>query len=172
MNYFTLFGLPVCYLLDGNLLASRYKALQRKFHPDRHTNNHAYEHMQAIAYAATINNAYQTLKSPLKRAQYILSLQGLDLENTDHTACHASFLFKYLKFHEELDAIVHLPDSEKEMINFKGRIYKMIKKRNAQMTFELEQKQWKSALKTLCELRFLDKIEEQINQIEEKNLGL
>ena len=38
MDYFTLFGLPVRYTVDGSLLASRFQDLQRQFHPDRFAN--------------------------------------------------------------------------------------------------------------------------------------
>ncbi len=65
MDYFTLFGLPVRYTVDGSLLASRFQDLQRQFHPDRFANQPERERLMALQQAATINEAYQALKHPL-----------------------------------------------------------------------------------------------------------
>lgn len=62
MDYFTLFGLPVRYTVDGSLLASRFQDLQRQFHPDRFANQPERERLMALQQAATINEAYQALK--------------------------------------------------------------------------------------------------------------
>lgn len=172
MDYFTLFGLPVRYPVDGSLLASRYQELQRQFHPDRYASKPERERMQAIQQAATINDAYQTLKHPLKRAEYMLSLQGFDLSNEQHTMRDTSFLMEQLELREELDGIAHKADPEEALIAFSERIAKMTKTRSAQMLTELDQQQWESAADTVRKLRFLDKLQQQVEQLEEKLLGL
>lgn len=172
MDYFTLFGLPVRYPVDGSLLASRYQELQRQFHPDRYASKPERERMQAIQQAATINDAYQTLKHPLKRAEYMLSLQGFDLSNEQHTMRDTSFLMEQLELREELDGIAHKADPEEALIAFSVRIAKMTKTRSAQMLTELDQQQWESAADTVRKLRFLDKLQQQVEQLEEKLLGL
>lgn len=172
MDYFTLFGLPVRYPVDGSLLASRYQELQRQFHPDRYASKPERERMQAIQQAATINDAYQTLKHPLKRAEYMLSLQGFDLSNEQHTMRDTSFLMEQLELREELDGIAHKADPEEALIAFSARIAKMTKTRGAQMLTELDQQQWESAADTVRKLRFLDKLQQQVEQLEEKLLGL
>ena len=172
MDYFTLFGLPVRYPVDGSLLASRYQELQRQFHPDRYASKPERERMQAIQQAATINDAYQTLKHPLKRAEYMLSLQGFDLSNEQHTMRDTSFLMEQLELREELDGIAHKADPEEALIAFSARIAKMTKTRSAQMLSELDQQQWESAADTVRKLRFLDKLQQQVEQLEEKLLGL
>ena len=109
MDYFTLFGLPVRYTVDGSLLASRFQDLQRQFHPDRFANQPERERLMALQQAATINEAYQALKHPLKRAEYMLSLHGFDLGNEQHTMRDTAFLMEQLELREELDAIERKP---------------------------------------------------------------
>lgn len=73
-DYFQLFGLPVQFAVDEVLLKERYFAAQRKTHPDRSAG------VEAAQKAAEINQAYQTLKNPVKRAEYLLTLSGKPTE--------------------------------------------------------------------------------------------
>lgn len=72
MDYFTLLGMPNCFDIDKQQLVTRYQDMQRQYHPDRFAGKSDKEQVQAISFASTINQAYQTLKNPLSRAEYIL----------------------------------------------------------------------------------------------------
>ena len=67
LNYFELFELPVQYSIDNNELTIRYLKKQREFHPDNSGSDYC---------SVTLNTAYSTLKNPLQRAEYVLSLSG------------------------------------------------------------------------------------------------
>ncbi|HHB1425656.1 TPA: co-chaperone HscB [Serratia odorifera] len=170
MDYFTLFGLPVRYPVDGSLLASRYQDLQRQFHPDRFASQPERERLMALQQAATINEAYQTLKHPLKRAEYMLSLHGFDLGNEQHTLRDTAFLMEQLELREELDAIERQAD-ENALAAFAGRLNDACQQRSAQMVQLLDAQQWTDAADTVRKLRFLDKLQQQVEQLEEKLLG-
>ncbi|WP_225639435.1 co-chaperone HscB [Candidatus Profftia sp. (ex Adelges kitamiensis)] len=172
MDYFTLFELPICYLIKDSLLTSRYQQLQLKFHPDKYIDQTECERIQTVKYAATINKAYQTLKYPLKRAEYILFLHGLDLENRKNIIYDKAFLMEQLVLREELDVIMHMINSQELLNNFATRITQIIKKHSTQMLVNLEQHKWEEAADILCKLFFLDKLQLQIEQIEEKLLVL
>jgi molecular chaperone HscB len=77
MDYFTRLGLAIEYDLNQDLLEKKYLEQQKKFHPDQQLNNK----LEAIQATIEINAAYKTLKSNHKRAEYILSLRGINLEN-------------------------------------------------------------------------------------------
>jgi molecular chaperone HscB len=77
MDYFTRLGLAIEYDLNQDLLEKKYLEQQKKFHPDQQLNNK----LEAIQATIEINAAYKTLKSDHKRAEYILSLLGINLEN-------------------------------------------------------------------------------------------
>lgn len=73
-NYFELFGLSVQFDVDIRSVADRYRELQRATHPDQFASGTDQEQRIAVEQAALVNDAYQTIKSPLKRAQYLLEL--------------------------------------------------------------------------------------------------
>ncbi|ANI31214.1 co-chaperone HscB [Yersinia entomophaga] len=168
MDYFTLFGLPARYLVDASQLTSRYQELQRQFHPDRFASQPERERLLALQQAATINDAYQTLKHPLKRAEYMLSLQGFDLSNEQHTLRDTAFLMEQLELREELDAIERQADAESALAAFNARLAVMTQKRSEQMVQELDNQQWINAADTVRKLRFLDKLQQQVEQLEER----
>ncbi|WP_291971124.1 co-chaperone HscB [Candidatus Symbiopectobacterium sp.] len=170
MDYFTLFGLPVHYDVDGSLLLSRYQELQRKFHPDRFATQHERERLLAVQQAATVNDAYQSLKHPLKRAEYMLSLHGFDLSNEQHTMRDTAFLMEQLELREQLDAISHQAEAEAALGDFSNQLTAMTRQRTARMQSELAQASWSAAADTVRKLRFLDKLQQQVEQLEEQLL--
>ncbi|SPW58513.1 co-chaperone HscB [Escherichia coli] len=84
MDYFTLFGLPARYQLDTQALSLRFQDLQRQYHPDKFASGSQAEQLAAVQQSATINQAWQTLRHPLMRAEYLLSLHGFDLASEQH----------------------------------------------------------------------------------------
>ncbi|PHM64537.1 co-chaperone HscB [Xenorhabdus stockiae] len=170
MDYFTLFGLPARYAIDRQQLATRYQELQRQFHPDRFANQPEREKTLALQQAATINDGYQTLKHPLKRAEYMLSQQGFNLSSEQHTMQDTAFLMQQLELREELDVIEHSAEPDAALAGFSSRLNKMIKTRSEQMEQQLDAEQWSIAADTVRKLRFLDKLQQQVEQLEERLL--
>ena len=101
-NYFELFGLPVVFDIDGADLAARYHDLQRRFHPDRYASAPDQERRLSLQMTALINEAYQTLKDPLARGRYILSLQGISTDEETDTAMDPVFLLEQMELRENL----------------------------------------------------------------------
>ncbi len=79
MNHFELFGLPPQFSLDGSLLSSQFRELQKRFHPDNFATASERDRLLAVQKAAQINDAYQVLKNPISRAEYLLSQNGLEI---------------------------------------------------------------------------------------------
>lgn len=171
MDYFRLFGLPVGYQLDVAGLSSRYQDLQRQFHPDRFAAKPERERLMALQQAATINDAYQTLRHPISRAEYMLSLQGFDLRSEQHTFRDTAFLMQQLELREELDDIAQRDDAEQALSSFTQRRVKMTEAHSEQLQQQLESQQWAMAADSVRKLRFLDKLQQQIELIEERLLG-
>jgi len=75
-DHFARLGLTPAFGIDPKELERRYFALQRELHPDRFANRPANERAAALARASDLNQAYDTLKSPLARAEHLLMLKG------------------------------------------------------------------------------------------------
>lgn len=102
-NDFDLFELPQRFALARETLDARWKVLQREAHPDRFAAQGAAAQRVALQWSVRINEAYQRLKNPLKRAAYLCELHGVPLQAEHNTAMPASFLMQQMAWREALD---------------------------------------------------------------------
>ena len=100
---FELFGLVPRFAQDRAVLDARWKELQREIHPDRFAAQGASAQRVAMQWSARINEAYQRLKDPLKRAAYLCELNGAAIKAEDNTAMPAAFLMQQMEWREALD---------------------------------------------------------------------
>ncbi len=100
---FELFGLVPRFAQDRAALDARWKELQREIHPDRFAAQGASAQRVAMQWSARINEAYQRLKDPLKRAAYLCELNGAAIKAEDNTAMPAAFLMQQMEWREALD---------------------------------------------------------------------
>ena len=170
MDYFTLFGLSPNYTIDSEQLTCRFQDLQRQYHPDRFATCSEQEKMQSLQQAATINAAYQALRHPLKRAEYMLLLQGIDINNEQHTMHDTAFLMEQLTLREELDEIENSSKAIELLTMFMKNVKQMQQTRSASMVTQLNAMDWEQAADTVRKLRFLDKLQQQAEQLEERLL--
>jgi molecular chaperone HscB len=89
-DYFTLFDLPQHLQIDLASLETTFYARSRKLHPDRFASRPAAEQQAALAESSHLNDAYRTLRSPIARTEYLLSLQGIQLEEQSRAATDAA----------------------------------------------------------------------------------
>ena len=102
-NDFALFGVPEQFAQDTAQLAERWKTLQKEAHPDRFAAQGAAAQRVAMQWSVRINEAYQRLKDPLKRAAYLCELHGAPIRAEDNTAMPAAFLMQQMEWREALD---------------------------------------------------------------------
>jgi molecular chaperone HscB len=89
-DYFTLFSLPQHLHLDLAALEKTFYAQSRKLHPDRFAAKPQDEQDAALAASSQLNDAYRTLRDPIARTEYLLSLQGIQLEEQSRAATDAA----------------------------------------------------------------------------------
>jgi|GEM_PF-38635 len=103
-NYFSLLALPVSFSINKKVLTSHYHEIQKSIHPDKYANASDLERRLSVQKAAQINDALDTLKNPLQRSIYLLSLLGVDLgENSQ--AVDTDFLMGQMELREHLSRI-------------------------------------------------------------------
>jgi molecular chaperone HscB len=100
---FELFGLPPTFVQDREVIDARWKELQREAHPDRFAAQGAAAQRIAMQWSVRINEAYQRLKDPLKRAAYLCELRGSPVDAQSNTAMPADFLMEQMAWREALD---------------------------------------------------------------------
>src|SRR5580700_10362303 len=89
-NYFTQFGLPRHLNIDTAALEKSFYAQSRKLHPDRFSTKPQAEQEAALAASSQLNDAYRTLRDPIARTEYLLSLEGIQLEEQSRAATDAA----------------------------------------------------------------------------------
>ncbi len=99
-DHFTLFGLPRAQSLDLESLENSFRAVQAQVHPDKHAHAAAADRRLAMQWATRVNEAFQTLKSPGKRARYLLGLLGHDPQIESNTAMPMEFLVAQMELRE------------------------------------------------------------------------
>jgi molecular chaperone HscB len=112
-TYFDIFELKPGVDLDANALEQKYRALSLQLHPDRLGNLPHKERLAALETAASLNDAFRTLKDPVKRAFYLLKLRGIDLDREDAGAQKSmpmEFLEEVIELRERLDALEERKD--------------------------------------------------------------
>ena len=101
-DFFSLFGMPRQQGIDADRLDTLYRDIQARVHPDKHAHLSDSEKRMAMQWATHVNEAYQTLKDPLKRALYLLQLAGHDVRLETNTAMPASFLMAQMELRESV----------------------------------------------------------------------
>ncbi len=172
MNYFELFAQPVQFELDTVRLAEQYRRLQQLYHPDRYAAAPEAERMVALQQAADINSGYQTLKDPLTRAEYLLSLLGLDIRGEQQTLQDPDFLMQQLAWREELEELRESADPEAAIPIFEQRIHSEYQRLLTLLTQALEAHACELAACQIRKLKFIRKMREELERLEDSLMDL
>ena len=102
-NDFELFGIPVQFAQDRPAIDARWKDLQREAHPDKFAAQGAVAQRVALQWSVRINEAYQRLKDPLRRAGYLCELHGAPIQAENNTTMPTNFLMQQMEWREALE---------------------------------------------------------------------
>lgn len=111
-NDFELFELPARFSQDRAAIDAQWKALQRQAHPDKFAAQAGTAQRLAMQWSVRINEAYQRLKDPLRRAAYLCELHGSPINAENNTAMPVDFLMQQIEWREALDEATTLADLE------------------------------------------------------------
>ena len=99
---FELFGVPARFAQSQEVLSARWKELQHEAHPDKFVAQGGAAQRLAMQWSVRINEAYQRLKNPLKRAVYLCELNGVPIQAETNTAMPTDFLMQQMEWREAL----------------------------------------------------------------------
>ncbi|MEM7209529.1 MAG: Fe-S protein assembly co-chaperone HscB [Pseudomonadota bacterium] len=104
-NYFELFSIPTRFDVDQSGIEKSYQSFQQELHPDRFANSTDVEKRLSVQATTHVNEAFNTLKHDLRRATYLLSLNGVDLNTETDTRFATDFLMEQMELRESLESI-------------------------------------------------------------------
>ena len=173
-THFELFELPVSFEIDLQDLSQRYRELQRVVHPDKFVNASDHERRLSVKNAALINDAYQILKSPQRRARYMLELQSVSFDDENDMALEPEFLMEQIELRESLGELNKSNDPiaslNKIMLDIKERINVVLNSLREGLEKEQLDEAKKLDLKLLIhKMQFLNKLQHEA-EYQEANL--
>jgi len=159
-DHFRLFGLPRSFAIDATQLDQHYRALQAQVHPDKSAHLSEAEQRLAMQHSTQVNEAYQTLRKPLARARYLLSLQGVDTQEETNTAMPLEFLMEQMEWRE---AVAEARDVE-VLDELEARLHRETRELETQLAGKIDaDKNYADAAGLVRKLRFMEKLAEEIH---------
>ncbi len=167
-NYFEFLGLPVGFEVDQSQLSERYRSLQQQLHPDRHSHQSDREQRLAVQYTTYLNEALATLKSPLKRAQYLLSLQGIDTLSDSRNQLDPMFLMEQMELRERVAEAPDHDDPEAEMESLERQVEQSLKQLQADFAKAWAEGSLELAEQVVRKMQFMVKLQSEVEALEDK----
>lgn len=171
-NYFELFDIETSFDINLNDLESRFRKLQKEFHPDRFVSVSEQERRIAMQVTAQINQAYQVLLKPLSRGSYLLELEGIKINEETDTKMDTSFLMEQMELREQLSEVGKSRDPEKFLQKLSDKIKSDQERKTTELgrcLSKLSDDVNKSRARELVrEMQFLEKITYQIEELEDE----
>jgi molecular chaperone HscB len=168
-NYFAVFDIDEQFELDLSDLSERYRKLQQVVHPDRFANAGAQERRLSMQQATLVNEAYETLKAPVRRAQYLLNLKGIELQDEKETTQDMVFLMEQMALREQLEHAKEKEDPWVVVEAVTSNVSTSKKELMSTLASQLKSdnpEQLELAKEAIRKLQFLNKLLSQIETLE------
>ena len=158
---FELFAVPARFAQDRAQLDARWKELQREAHPDRFAAQGAAAQRVAMQWSARINEAYQRLKDPQRRAAYLCELNGAPIQAENNTAMPPDFLLQQMDLRERLDDAQTAEALDEIDVESRRLGREMLQKIEHQID---DRRDWPGAAQSVRALMFLDRLASDIDR--------
>src|SRR5437867_4763391 len=130
MNYFEVFGLPRVLGIDLAALEKTFHHLSRQYHPDYFSTAPPAEKTQAVRMTALLNDAYRTLRHPIRRVEYLLSLYGF---KSDGSKVPQALLMEVFEINEQMEEVKAGRASVEEVDSLRAQIKEKRERFDAQL---------------------------------------
>jgi molecular chaperone HscB len=165
-SYFELFGLKPIFAIDPVQLQTEQRRLQAKYHPDRYVNESDRDKRMSVQVASWINQAYETLRDPVKRSRYLLEISGADIPDDSTTTSDTGFLMEQIELREAVEACRQDPEglASSELIETR------LRQREQQLANEFvdhfEASELDAAIVVSRKMQFIQRIQHQLAEIQ------
>ena len=161
-DFFQLFNLPSVFKIDSATLERNFLALQAQVHPDKFAHLTESERRLSMQWATRVNEGYQTLRNPMNRARYLLSLHGIDTQEESNTAMPVEFLMQQMEWREALEDAIQAKDNP-ALENLEQRMQHEVRILQQQLALDIDDtRDYAAASGIVRKLKFLEKLAEEI----------
>ena len=143
MDYFEVFRLPRALGIDTAMLEKTFHELSRKYHPDYFTTAPEAQQTQALRMTALLNDAYRTLKHPIRRVEYLLSLEGF---KPDGSRVPQALLMEVFEINEQMEKVKSGSASVEQIDSLRAQIHE--KRDRFDTELQKASEQWDELLKS------------------------
>ncbi|MCW8934177.1 MAG: Fe-S protein assembly co-chaperone HscB [Gammaproteobacteria bacterium] len=168
LNYFEIFSQPVTTEPDVNLLKQKNRELQQQAHPDKFANSSDADKRLAMQKTSLINEAFETLKKPVSRLQYMLTLKGVDMNGETDTSMDGAFLMEQMELRESISEV----RNQAEPLDVLATMLADLKSKAKNLTIEFSESyeldDLEKSREIVRKLQFISKAEKEVNEIIEQ----
>ncbi len=170
---FARLGLPRAFAIDRKAAEKNHRELSRALHPDRYLDAAPQERRRALEEAADVNEAFRVVKDPIRRAEALFRLRGIDVGETNEPKPSSMFLMEMMELREEIDAAREACDATL-VGKLRARVKNAVSLAEAQLAAlfpevgESELEGLRGELARLGELRFYARAMETLDDLEER----
>lgn len=152
-NYFDLLKVAATFRIDPANLHNNFRRLQAKVHPDKFSNRPQAEQDMSADWSSMLNKAYSTLQQPIKRGEYMLRLQNVEIPEKNESL-NPEFLMEVMEKNEEVAEL----SGREEVESYAANLQKEVLQLQESLADELEAKNWTGALEVLVRLRYFNNL--------------
>jgi len=167
-NFFEIFDVAVSTDIDLIKIGDVNRELQKNVHPDRFAQASEHDRRVAMQQTSLVNEAFQTLKDPVARIQYMLKLKGVDIESETDTTMDGAFLMQQMEFRETIAEVRSHSDPLDELDKMSTQTKKQIAELMTSFTDCYQRTALDDAREIVRKMQFLIKAQKEINEISEQ----
>jgi molecular chaperone HscB len=167
-NYFEIFNIPVSTEIDLTKVSEVYREIQKQVHPDRFVNADEQARRIAMQKTSLINQAFQTLKEPIARLQYLMSLKGVDMDSETDTSMDGVFLMEQMEFREEISEVREKEDPLDKLDVMASKIKKQLNDFMSSFESSYQNAELDAARGTVRKMQFLVKAQKEVTVLTEQ----
>lgn len=172
-THFEWFSLPTSFDIDLQKLRSNYLELQKELHPDKAAGKEGVDRNQVVRLNTQLNDAYDSLRDPVKRAIYLLQLEGIAYDPDRQTQDDPAYLMQQLEIRERLgDLSADQADLDRELDSIRDHAMEQMEKYSAEFKIAHQNTDWQAASVAVGRMMFAEKLARDVNEREEEFLDI
>ncbi|XP_055677265.1 iron-sulfur cluster co-chaperone protein HscB [Lutzomyia longipalpis] len=148
-DYFEILDLPRNFNVDSNALTKKFREMQSILHPDKFSSRSQKEQDISLEWSSLVNKAYKTLLAPLKRGEYILEQNGVELPQ-DNSALDQKFLMEMMERNEEVDAA----ETPEDLKRLQETVKKELEELSAELSKAFDKKRLDEAVAVIVKMKY------------------